>query len=49
MTTKRVLTDVPGNDVDQLVQDFIDDGCTASKEKQSNGLWTVTAICPDNR
>ena len=49
MATQRVLTDIPENELDKVVEDFESDGCTVSKKKQDNGLWTVTAICPDKR
>lgn len=41
-----VIKDIPDSDVDQVMQDFKDDGATATKQKQANGLWTVTAIYP---
>jgi hypothetical protein len=49
VSIERRLTDVPDADVDTVISDFVSDGCTATKVKQSNGLWTVVAICPDKR
>lgn len=46
--TKRVLTEVPEGELDQIVADFESEGCTVSTEKQSDGKWTVTADCPDS-
>ena len=46
MTVTRVLTDVTDDRVDQVVNDFKSVGCTVTKERQDNGKWTVTAICP---
>ena len=34
-------------EADQVVQNFVDDGCTATKEKQDDGTWTVVAECPE--
>lgn len=48
MATERILTDVPDDAVDRVVEDFRSEGCTkVSKEKQPNGRWTVRAVCPD--
>jgi len=47
---KKIVNDVPDNEVDQLVRDFQDDGCNVvSKHKQDNGLWRVEALCPEVR
>ena len=32
---------------DQVVNDYIADGCTAEKE-QTGGKWKVVANCPDS-
>lgn len=34
-------------EADHVVKNFEDDGCTATKEKQTDGTWTVVADCPD--
>ncbi len=47
MPTENVLTDIPQDDVDQIIEDFKSEGCTAVKEKQADGLFTVRATCPD--
>jgi len=48
MATHKILTDIPENEVQQVMDDFESEGCTdVTKEKQPNGLWTVKAICPD--
>ena len=47
MPIERVLTDIPESEVEQVVSDFESEGCSVSKERQANGLWTVRAICPD--
>lgn len=43
----KTLTDVPDEDVDQVVSDLESEGCTATKKQQTDGKWTVTAKCPD--
>jgi hypothetical protein len=48
MAIERVLTDIPTSEVDEVVSDFESEGCTVTKEKQNNGLWTVRASCPEN-
>jgi hypothetical protein len=48
MPRTETLTDVPAEDVDQVVQDFKDAGATeAKKTKQPNGKYTVVATFPD--
>jgi hypothetical protein len=48
MSKERVLTDVPDSDVESVMQNFTDSGCKpVTKEPQSNGKWTVRAVCPD--
>jgi uncharacterized protein (TIGR02594 family) len=42
-----IFTDVPDAKVDRLVEEIELDGGTASKEKQDDGRWTVTATYPD--
>jgi hypothetical protein len=49
MPTKFIKTDMDEKTADELVKDYIDDGCTATKKKQDDGLWTVEAICPDKK
>ncbi len=47
---KKVVTDIPDEDVQQQIDDFKDDGCkTVTKSKLPNGLWTVEALCPEKR
>lgn len=42
----REVTNIPDNQVDQVVKDFEDDGChEIEKIKQPNGNWTVRANC----
>ncbi len=41
-----VIRDVPDSEVAQVMQDFRDDGAMPTKQKQANGLWTVTAVYP---
>jgi len=48
MPTEKVLTDIPQEDVDQVVEDFESEGCKATSERQANGLFTVRATCPDD-
>ena len=33
-------------EADEVVKDYQDDGCTATKEKQPDGRWKVVAECP---
>lgn len=47
MSTTRTLTDIPDEDVDEVVGDFESESCTVNKQKQSDGNWTVIATCPD--
>lgn len=47
MTTQRTLTDIPDDEVDEVVSDFESEGCTVTKRKQQDGNWTVVATCPD--
>lgn len=47
MPTVREIKDIPESEVDQIVADFESERCTTEKEKQTNGLWTVRATCPD--
>lgn len=39
--------DIPDSDVDQVVKDFEDDGCTVERTKQPDERWTIKATCPD--
>lgn len=48
MTTERVLRDIPESNVDEVIRSFESQGCTAAKEPQDNGRWTVRAQCPDD-
>ena len=47
MENQFVLKDVPEAEVDKVVADFEDEGATVTKEKQSDGKWTVRASLPD--
>lgn len=47
MSTQMVLTDMTEAQADEVVSDFESEGCTAKKEKQPDGLFTVRATCPD--
>lgn len=47
MATQKVITDIPDDDVDEVVEDFNSEGCNARKEKQADGNWKVVATCPD--
>lgn len=45
---QKVLTDIPEEQVQEIIDDFKSEHCTeVTKEKQNNGLWTVKATCPD--
>jgi len=47
MSVERKLTDIPPDEVDEVVGDFESEGCTIeSKTKQADGNWTVVASCP---
>ncbi len=48
MTTQRTVTDIPADKVDQVVEDFESEGCSAVKSQQSDNKWTVVATCPDS-
>jgi hypothetical protein len=47
MSIIRTITDIPPEDVDMVVNDFVSDGCAAVKTPQTDGNWTVVATCPD--
>jgi hypothetical protein len=47
MAMQRVVTDIPGDEVDRMVEDFESE--TVTRKQQADGLWTVTASCPDSR
>lgn len=48
MAKEIVLTDIPEDQVQEVVDDFKSEGCTdVTKERQNNGLWTVRATCPE--
>jgi hypothetical protein len=47
MPVERILRDIPDSQVDKVVEDFESEGCTATKDRQDDGLWTVRASCPD--
>jgi hypothetical protein len=49
MPTVKVLKDIPESDVDQVIEDFETEGCTAKEERQANGMYTVRATCPDEQ
>ncbi|MBO8134134.1 MULTISPECIES: hypothetical protein [Dickeya] len=40
------LTDIPSDQVDEVVKDFESEGAVVEKIKQPNGLWTVKATFP---
>ena len=44
-----VLTDIPDDDIDDVVADFESDGLTVEKKRQSDGKWTVHALYPDEQ
>lgn len=48
MAKQKVLTDIPEDEVQQVIDDFESEGCTeVTREKQPNALWTVRATCPE--
>jgi hypothetical protein len=50
MPRTETLTDVPANEVDQVVQDFKDAGATdvtKTEEPKGSGKYTVVATFPD--
>lgn len=45
MTRTEILTDVPTEEVNSLMDDFKTNGAIdVSKKEQSNGKWTVVAV-----
>ncbi|MDO8894165.1 MAG: hypothetical protein Q8M57_12060 [Nitrosomonas sp.] len=44
MQKERALTDIPNDEVDEVVNDFQSEGAKTTKELQPNGNWTVRAI-----
>lgn len=51
MSKGRVIikTDVPDEDVDQLVEDFESEGAKVEKTRQPDGKWIVKALFPDEK
>lgn len=47
MSKQRTLTDIPDDEVAEVVSDLESEGCTVQKKRQDNGSWTVIATCPD--
>ncbi len=47
MPREFVRRDIPDSAVDQVVEDFESEGCTVTKTRQTDGKWTVKAVCPD--
>ena len=47
MATQKVIPNLTESEANDTIQLYEDDGCTVSKEKQGDGTYTVTAICPD--
>ncbi len=45
----QTLHDVPPGEVDQVVADFESEGYTVTKQRQSNGNYTVVATRPRKR
>ncbi len=42
------LKDIPEKDVEKVKGDFSSNGCVNVRaEKQDNGLWSITASCPE--
>jgi hypothetical protein len=46
MNIERTITDIPPDVVDEVIGDFVSEGCTAVKTKQPDGNFTVVATCP---
>jgi hypothetical protein len=42
----ETLNDVPDSEVEQVVQDYKDEGATVTKTRNPDGTWTVTATFP---
>jgi hypothetical protein len=47
MSITRTIRDVPENQVALLIASFESEGCKAAATPQTNGLYTVTATCPE--
>jgi hypothetical protein len=48
MAHQETLSDIPDDEVEEVMEDFKDSGATkVTKTKQANGLWTVTATFAD--
>ncbi len=48
MSRTFIYTDIPDNEVEIRIRQLESEGCTIKKkEKQSNGLWTIEAACPE--
>jgi hypothetical protein len=41
MTTQRTLTDIPDDEVDQVVSDFESEGCAATKKKHATATSCI--------
>jgi len=43
MASVEELTDIPPSDVDEVIGDYLSQGATVKKIKQTDGNWTVRA------
>lgn len=43
MEQERVLTDIPKDQIDQVVKDFQSEGAAVTVARQKDGRWTVRA------
>ena len=47
MARVEELTDIPSNEVNEVVEDFESEGASVQKIEQQDGNWTVRATFPD--
>jgi hypothetical protein len=48
MAHTEILRDVPAESLDEVVADYKEEGAEVTTTPQPNGMFTVTAIFPDN-
>jgi len=46
MARTEVLTDIPSDEVEQVVADFESEGAKVQQIKQADGNWTIRATFP---
>lgn len=45
---QRIIKNIPEDKVEEIFESIESEGCTAVKKRQSNGLYTIIAECPED-